>query len=389
MIGAMIGATTGATGGIQLCPVRTRRQWKSFHSVPAEIQAGASNWIQPLSLQARQMWAPRHPYFRHARAAAWLATRAGKPVGRISAQIDALQAECGRPTTGQFGQLEAIDDPAVFRALTDTAGEWLVDRGMTEVTGPFDLSINQQCGLLVEGYDQAPMMMMNYNPPWYPEHLQSAGFEPAVETLAYRGSPRYELPPRVSRLLTRMTRRLEIRPVSRGRIGDLAEPMRRIFNAAWAANWGFVPLTEDEFRHMVDEMKLLLRPGYVQVAAVDGELAGFIVALPDLNELVADLNGRLLPFGAPRLLWRIARKRNRRARIPLMGIFPKYQQSFMGAAISYALIEEVAKALIDDGIEVTEQSWILADNRGMRSIVEAIGMQVAQRFMIYRKALAA
>jgi len=388
-IGATLGQTSGAARDLDVAPVRTWRQWKSFHSLPARIQSGAANWVQPLSLQSRQMWAPRHPFFRHARASAWLATSAGRPVGRISAQVDALQAECGRPAMGQFGQLEAIDDPAVFRALTDTAGEWLVGQGMTEVTGPFDLSINQQCGLLVEGYDQAPMMMMNYNPPWYPAHLESVGFETAVETLAYRGSPRYELPVRVARLLTRASRRLEVRPVSRSEIGTLAEPMRRIFNAAWAENWGFVPLTEAEFAHMVDEMKLLLRPGYVQVAAIDGELAGFIVALPDLNELVADLHGRLFPFGAPRLLWRIARKRNRRARIPLMGILPAHQRSFMGAAISYALIEAVAKALIDDGIELTEQSWILADNQGMRSIVEAIGMTVAQRFRIYHKALAA
>ncbi len=378
-----------AARGIEVFRVRTRRHWKCFHSLPAEIQSASSNWVQPLSLQIRQMWAPRHPFFRHASATAWLAARNGKPVGRISAQVDMLQAACGRPTMGQFGQLEAIDDPIVFEVLARVAGQWLVEKGMKEVTGPFDLSINQQCGLLVDGHDHTPMMMMNYNPPWYSRHLESAGFEMAVETLAYRGSPRYELPARVARLLTRASRRLQIRSVLRSEIGNLAEPMRRIFNAAWAANWGFVPLTEAEFKHMVDEMKLLVRPGYVQVAAIDGELAGFIVALPDLNELVADLHGRLFPFGAPRLLWRIARKRNRRARIPLMGILPKYQQSFMGAAISYALIEAVATALIDDGIEVTEQSWILADNQGMRSIVEAIGMKVAQRFRIYQKTLAA
>jgi len=377
------------TEGIEVYRVRTRRQWKCFHSLPAEIHAGSPYWIAPLSLQVRQMWAPRHPFFRHAKAAAWLATRDNKPIGRISAQVDMLQADCGRPTMGHFGQLEAMDVPEVFRVLSRVAGEWLIEQGMTEVTGPFDLSINQQCGVLVDGFDQAPMMMMNYNPPWYPRHLEAAGFEPAVETLAYRGSPRYELPTRVARLLSRVSPRLEIRPVSRSEIGRLAEPMRRIFNAAWAENWGFVPLTEAEFGHMVDEMKLLLRSGYVQVAVVDGDLAGFIVALPDLNELVADLRGRLLPFGALRLLWRIAKKRNRRARIPLMGILPKYQQSFLGAAISYSLIEAVANALIDDGIEVTEQSWILAENQGMRSIVEAIGMQVAQRFRIYRKELAA
>lgn len=377
------------TRDIAIVPVRTRRQWKCFHSLPVAIQSDSPNWIQPLALQSRQMWAPRHPLFKHAAATAWVAMRSAKPVGRISAQVDSLQAACGRPGTGQFGQLEAVDDPAVFEALVRVAGRWLIDQGMTEVTGPFDLSINQQCGLLVDGFEHAPMMMMPYNPPYYSARLEALGFEPAVETLAYRGSPRYELPVRIARLLTRMKSRLEIRSVSRARIGSMAEPMRRIFNAAWAENWGFVPLTEVEFKHMVDEMKLLLRPGYVQVALVDGELAGFIVALPDLNELVADLNGKLLPTGALRLLWRIARKHSRRARIPLMGILPAHQQSFTGAAISYALIEAVRMSLIDDGIEETEQSWILADNHGMRSIVEAIGMQVAQRFRIYRKALAA
>ena len=379
----------GENRGVDMHPVKTRKQWKSFHALPARIQSATPQWIPPLGLQMRQMWAPRNPYFRHASASAWLALRDGEPVGRISAQIDALDAEAGRSATGHFGQLEAIDDPAVFRSLVAVAERWLIERGMTEVTGPFDLSINQQCGLLVDGFEHAPMMMMAYNPPWYPRHIEALGFEPAVETLAYRGSPHYELPPRVGRLLSRMAGRLEIRQVPRGGLAACAEPMRRIFNAAWADNWGFVPFTEDEFAHMVDEMKLLVRPGYVNVAEIDGELAGFIVTLPDLNELIADLGGRLFPLGAPRLLWRIARRRNRRARIPLMGVLPEYQHSLTGAAISYALIEAITKAMIGNGIELTEESWILANNRGMRSIVESINMRVAQRFHIYRKALVA
>lgn len=378
----------GENPGVEILPVRTRKQWKCFHALPRQVQSGAPGWIQPLRLQMRQMWAPRHPFFKHATAAAWLAWRGGEPVGRISAQVDTLDADCGRPATGHFGQLEAIDDPAVFRGLFAAAESWLVERGMTEVTGPFDLSINQQCGLLVEGFEHSPTMMMGYNPPYYPRHTQALGFEPAVETLAYRGSPRFEVPARVGRLLARMENRLEIRPVPRARLAAHAESMRRIFNAAWADNWGFVPFTEDEFAHMVDEMKLLVRPGYVHVAELDGELAGFIVALPDLNDLISDLDGRLFPLGAPRLLWRIARRRGRRARIPLMGVLPKYQQSFIGAAVSYALIEAIKHSIVRDGVEITEQSWILAHNRGMRSIVESIGMEVAQRFCIYRKELA-
>jgi hypothetical protein len=372
---------------VDVVVVRTRRQWNAFHALPARLRAGDPDWVRPLSLQVRQTWAPRHPYFRHARARAWLALRGGEPVGRISAQVDELQSTAGRPARGEFGQIEAPDDVEVFAALFDRACDWLRAEGKSEVAGPFDLSINQQCGLLVDGFDAPPMMLMNHNPRYYAERIEALGFEPAAELLAYRGSPRYDLDPRIQRALDRLGSRLVTRPLARGELAAHAEVMRALFNAAWAENWGFVPLTADEFRHMVGEMKLLIRPGYVQLAYFDGQPAGFIVALPDINELIADLDGRLLPTGAVRLLWRIARRRNRRARIPLMGIAPAFQQSFRGAAIAYALIEAVRRCLVADGIELTEQSWILEENRGMRAIVEAIGMSVAQRFRIYRRGL--
>ncbi len=372
---------------IEISPVRTRRDWQRFHALPARLRADDSRWIQPLRLQVRQSWAPRQPFFRHATAAAWLALDGGQAVGRISAQIDSLQESLGRVGCGQFGQLEAIDDAEVFARLSEAAGQWLAARDMTEMLGPFDLSINQQCGVLVDGFEHAPMMMMNHNPVYYAARLEQVGFEPAADMLAYRGSPDYQLPPRIARLLERMHGRLQIRPVARRDLIESAELMRGLFNAAWADNWGFVPLTRDEFRHMVQEMKLLIRPGYVQVAYLDDQPAGFIVALPDLNELISDLQGRLFPTGAVRLLWRIARKRGRRARIPLMGIDPSFQQSLAGAAIAYALIESVRTLLLADRIEMTEQSWILRQNKGMRSIVEAIGMRVAQTFRIYARPL--
>ena len=372
---------------IEIVPVKTRRQWQSFHGLPQRLRGADSRWIQPLRLQVRQAWAPRQPYFRHASAAAWIAIEADRVVGRISAQVDSLDQQLGRAGRGQFGQLEAVDDAEVFQRLTDIAGGWLKAHGMTDMLGPFDLSINQQCGVLVDGFEHAPMMMMNHNPEYYPSRLEQAGFEPAAEMLAYRGSPDCRLPPRVARLLERMQGRLEIRPVPRGELTRRAETMRELFNAAWAENWGFVPITEEEFRHMVQEMKLLIRPGYVQLAFYEGRPAGFIVALPDLNELIADLNGRLLPTGAVRLLWRIARRRSRKARIPLMGIDPAFQQSLPGAGIAYALIESARRVLVADGIEETEQSWILRQNKGMRSMIEAIGMRAAQTFRIYERPL--
>ncbi|MGK7295725.1 MAG: N-acetyltransferase [Candidatus Wenzhouxiangella sp. M2_3B_020] len=374
---------------VSVSPVRTRSEWKAFHDLPGEIHAGGSRWVKPLALQARQAWAPRHPFFAHAQAQAWIALRNGRVVGRISAQVDALQREQGRPETGHFGQLEAFDDAAVFEALLDTAERWLAERGMRVMQGPFDLSINQQCGLLVSGFEHAPMMMMNYAPPYYSTRVEALDFDVAAETLAYRGPPDYRLPGRIGRLLDRLGNRLSIRPLARRELSDHAELMRELFNAAWADNWGFVPLTRAEFAHMMGEMKLLIRPGYVQLATLDGEPAGFIVALPDFNELVADLDGRLLPTGAVKLLWRLARKRGRRARIPLMGIAPGLKRSYTGAAVSYALIEAVRWPLVADGIEETEQSWILEQNSGMRAIVEAIGMRIAQRFRIYQRPIRA
>ncbi|MDT8438464.1 MAG: N-acetyltransferase [Wenzhouxiangellaceae bacterium] len=378
--------------GIDIVPVKTRRQWNRFHGLPAELQRGRGRWIAPLRLQARQAWAPRNPFFRHARAQAWLALRDGRVVGRISAQIDALQRDQGRGGLGQFGSFEAIDDRQVAAALLDTAARWLAAAGMREMQGPFDLSINQQSGLLVDGFDQAPMLMMNYNPPYYADLLLDNDLVCCQHLLAYRGSTRIDLPARVQRLLERLGDRLRVDALTGHQLIGQRETLRAIFNAAWAANWGFVPLTEAEFSHMIDDMKplLWLRPGYVLLARLDGEPAGFIVGLPDLNELIADLDGRLLwNGGAIRLLWRIARHRNTRLRVPLMGVLPRHHGSAAGALISYALIDRLSVASRRDGVTEAEQSWILADNRGMCSIIESLGMRVAQRFAIYSRPLPA
>lgn len=342
----------------------------------------------PLALHARQMWAPRHPFFRHARARAWIAVRDGIAVGRISAQIDELQQQQGRPGAGQFGQLEAVDDIDVFAALVDQAGQWLSSAGMRTMSGPFDLSINQQCGLLVDGFEHSPMMMMGYAHPYYRDHLQALGFQPVADLLAYRGRPDFTPPPVMQRMLKRLGNRIRIETVQRSGLEEKAELMRSIFNEAWAGNWGFVPMTRDEFAHTVSEMKLLVRPGYVNLAWFDDEPAAFMVTLPDLNEMIRDLDGRLLPFGAIKLIWRIWRKQCRNARVPLMGVVARHQQSLTGAGLSYALMAATLPHMIADGIELSEQSWILEQNRGMRSLVESIGMQVAQRFQILERPLA-
>ena len=368
---------------LRICPVKTRLEWKKFHQLPHTLHGDSKHWVAPLSLQARQMWAPRQPYFQHASACAWIVLSGDRVVGRISAQIDALQAEQGRAGLGHFGQLEAVDDPRVFELLIDTARDWLAGRGCDEMQGPFDLSINQQCGLLVEGFDQSPMMMMGYAPAYYAEQLQRLGLEPRAELLAYRGPAGFQRPASMTRILERVSDRIRVEPVDKSELGEKAELLRSLFNQAWADNWGFVPMTEAEFTHAVNDMKLLVRPGYVNLALFDDQPAAFMVTLPNLNEMIADLNGRLWPTGALRLLWRISRKRCRTARVLLMGVAREHQQSLTGAALSYALMAATQQHIMRDGIEWVEQSWILEQNRGMRSLIESLGMQVTQRYRIY------
>lgn len=377
---------SAADATLELRPVRVQADWRKFHALPARIYADDPHWVRPLALQLRQQWAPRHPFFEHAEAQAWIALRDGRTVGRISAQIDRLNDDQGRPDLGSFGQLEADDDPEVFEALTRTASNWLHARGRRRMQGPFDLSINQQCGLLVDGFDSPPMMMMGHARPHYAPRLIELGFESVVEMLAYQGGLDFEDPRGMRRVLGRLGDRLRIETVDRSDLPARAELMRELFNAAWADNWGFVPMTEAEFRHSVHDMKMLVRPGYVQIAWLDDKPAAFMVTLPDLNEMVADLDGRLFPFGAVRLLWRLWRKTGRRARVPLMGVAPEFHRTITGAALSYAMVSATANFLRADGIDWTEQSWILEQNRGMRSLIESIGMTVVKRYRMFERA---
>ena len=231
------------------------------------------------------------------------------------------------------------------------------------------------------------MMMMGYAPPYYAERLQQAGLESQVELLAYRGAPDFEPPRSMTRILNRLDDRIQVEAVSRRDLAQKASLLREIFNEAWAENWGFVPMTEAEFNHSVNDMKLLVRPGYVNVALFDGKPSAFMVTLPNLNEMIADLNGQLLPTGAFKLLWRISRKTCRSARVLLMGVTREHQQSLTGAALSYALMAATKPHLIRDGIECVEQSWILEHNRGMRSLIESLNMTISQRYRIYGRTI--
>ena len=367
--------------------VDNKARLKDFIHLPWSIYRNDPNWVAPLLIEQKQRYSSKNPFFERARWQAWVAYRKGKPVGRISAQIDPLHLERYANQTGHFGSLEAENDPAIFSALFQAAETWLVREGMRQVTGPFTLSINEEAGLLIDGFDTPPRIMMGHNLPYYGAHIEANGFVAARDLLAYHQPPSYEFSPTVKRLLARLSGRIHLRHLNRKALDSELGILRHIFNDAWSENWGFVPFTEAEFREVGKAMTLLLDDDFVQIAEVDGEPAAMIIGLPDINQAIQDLNGRLLPFGWLKLLWRIKVRYPTRARIPLMGVLKKYQHTRLGPALAFAVTDALKQPFQRRGIEDVEMSWILENNQGMRNIIEKLGGVEYKRYRLYEKQL--
>lgn len=377
-----------APPGLRIEPVASRRSLGQFIRVPSRVLGSDPAWIQPLTIERRMHLSPRtNPYFSHARWQAWLAVRDGEPVGRISAQIDALHLERHDDATGFFGMLDAEDRDETFRALLETAEQWLRTQGMRRARGPFNLSINEETGLLVDGFDTPPMFMMGHAAPYYGQHVEQCGYRKAKDMLAYMIRTDFTASAAMQRLVERFAPRIRIRPLRRERFDADIALLRDVFNDAWAANWGFVPFTEEEFAELGRNLKFLVPRELVQVAEVDGEPAAFIVALPNVNEAIRDLRGRLLPLGWLKLLWRIKARFPATVRVPLMGVRRRFQQTRMGPALAFLVIDAVRSEVRRRGVRHAELSWVLEDNAGMRSIIESIGGRAYKRYRVYEREL--
>ncbi|WP_337997457.1 dATP pyrophosphohydrolase [Oleispirillum naphthae] len=359
----------------------------AFIRVPFGLYRDDPNWVPPLLLERRRALAPGGtPYLRRADVALWIARRGGRAVGRISAQIDPLALERD-PGTGHFGLIAAEDDPEVFAALLGAAEEWLRARGMERVRGPFNLSINEESGVLVDGFSTPPMLMMPHDPPYLGGRLAAAGYDPVKDILAYRLDP-HDVPEALLAVLDRQPPSgVAIRPL---RWADYREEVRRlveIFNDAWCGNWGFVPITGEEIEVMARELRPLIDERLVWFAEADGEAVAFIVCLPNLNEAIADLNGRLWPLGWARLLWRIRMRRLTTARVPLMGVRKRMSQTLLGSALPFLLIGALRREVLKRRVRAVEISWVLEDNRPMRAVAEALCGPAYKTCRLYERAL--
>lgn len=372
---------------LTLAPVTGIQTLKEFIKVPWHIYASNSRWIPPLRLERRLHLSRKNPYFAHAHWQGWVAWRESRPVGRISAQIDRLYLHQHGRRTGFFGMLEAIDDDEVFASLLTQAESWLKGQGMEAIQGPYNLSINHECGLLVEGFEQAPAVMMPYNPPYYAERLEKLGYQQVKDLLAYLLEADTAPPEAAVRLSAKAAEEIATRPLCRARLNQEFELLRTIFNDAWADNWGFVPFTREEFTELAKTLSYLVPDDFVQIAELNGTAVGMIAAVPDLNQLLQGLNGSLLPFNWLRLLWRWKMAYPDAARVMLMGIVRRYRHNLLGAAIAYRLVEALRAPLLARNIKRVELSWILEDNFRMRGVIESLGGRCYKRYRIYEKPL--
>lgn len=374
----------GNTDTLKIEPLFGTRAWSAFHQLRQRLYAGDAAWVEPLHHTTEARWSRKNAWFEHASAHAWLARLNDEVVGAISAQFDrrALDGQ-GRPI-GYFGQFECIDSPSVAQRLFATARQWLHQYGAVVMKGPFDLHINDSCGLLVDGFEASPMMMMPHHPHYYDALLKSVGLEPEIQLYAYTVSPNFTAPKVMRRLVVRHSNRLQIRRLNRRQYAQEIELLRSLFNDAWRNNWGFVPFSEKEFQAIGRELGPLLRSEYTAIAMLDHEPVGFLIALPNINELIRDFGGRLWPFNAFKLLWRLKTGAFHTARVPLMGVRSDFHQGPLGAVIAFSMIDAVRWPLHESGVTDVEMSWILETNDGMNALIEAMGGVRYKTYQMYQ-----
>ncbi len=361
---------------------------RQFIRLPWSIYAGDPIWVPPLLWERQQYLSLHNPYFAHARWCAWLAFRGARPVGRISAQLDHLHLKYHQDNTGFFGLLEAENDPAIFRILLSSAETWLRERGLRRILGPFNLSINSECGLLVDGFETPPAIMMGHAPPYYSARIQEQGYTRIKDLLAYRIKPNFLVPAAMQTLTAKAGEKVHLRPLRRAQLDTDLATLRDIFNDAWSQNWNYIPFTEAEFAHLGRDLTWFVGDDFIQIAEINGNPAAMIVLLPNLNEIIQDLNGRLLPSGWIKVLWRLKWDHPKTARVPLMGIRKDYQKTLLGTVLAFKLIDALRTPAINHGIKEVELSWILEDNLRMRKIIESINGRLYKRYRIYQKELA-
>jgi len=364
--------------------VQDRSGLRAFVRWPETLYRADPNWVAPLRRDEEGLLSPANPFFEHAEARLFLARRDGAVVGRLAGIVDRWHLERWKDGTGLFGFFESVDDAAVAQALFEAVRGWLRAQGLTGMRGPFNPSTNDTCGLLVEGFHLSPRIMMPYNPPYYPVLLERAGLRPTRDLLTYEVDTPAELPPAIGRVAGMARGRgVRARRLDLARLGEEVELFRQVYNGSWAANWGFVPISEREIAWTAAQLKQVLVPDMALFAELEGRPIGFFLCLPDLNPALRHLHGRITPWGLVRFL--AARRRVDMVRLVLLGVLPEYRRR----GVEALLLAQGWEAVHRLGYRGCEVGWILEENAVTRQATDRWNARLVKTYRLYEAPIAA
>ncbi|MFO1518608.1 MAG: hypothetical protein U1F57_02920 [bacterium] len=373
---------------LKVIPVESKGDFKRFVRFPYQLYRNDPRWVPPLYLERKEVLSPKkNPYYLHAEVKLFLALRGSEVVGRISAQIDREYEKRHGERVGHFGFFECEDNSETAQALFFAAETFLKNGGAIRSQGPFSFSINEESGLMVEGFDQPFMTLMPYNPLYYARLVEGAGYLKAKDLYAwyYKAGA---VPDDAVKLAEEVAQYpgLKLRSVEKKNFKQDLLKIIDIFNSAWSENWGFVPLTEAEVDKMAKDLQLFMDLNGAILAEVDGKPVGMCVAVPNLYDLIGDLKGKLFPFGIFKLLWRIKKKKYKSGRLLLLGIKKEHRKTILGG-LSFLLYVEIHRRAHSLGYEWGELSWTLEDNKSINAGIEFMGGKRYKTYRIYEKSL--
>ncbi|HLV68446.1 MAG TPA: hypothetical protein VKY73_21670 [Polyangiaceae bacterium] len=357
-----------------------------FLNVVDRIYRGDPNYIRPLDLDLKRRLSRSNPFFDHADGIVFTAHRNGVCVGRCTAQIDRVHLSRYDDRTGFFGFFDTVEDEDVARALLDAASEWVGSRGMKRIRGPLSLNMYDESGCLVEGFDTPPMIMTPHHRPYQGGLIERAGFDKVKDLYAWRYTVG-EVPSRARKAHDEIAALPEVRArhVNMKRFDEDVRTILDVFDDAWSDNWGHVTPSEREAARMADELRLVVIPELTYIAEIDGEPAAIALALPNVNELIRDFEGKLLPWGLPKLLYRLKVRGPKTARLMMLGIRKKYRNVRKYAGLSTYLYVKMNEAGRRTGVSWGELSWTLEDNGPVNVAIKFMGGKVYKRFRLYER----
>jgi GNAT superfamily N-acetyltransferase len=369
-----------AVSGIRIDKVETKKALKKFIKFPWTVYKGDPNWVPPLILDVKErLDRNKNPFFEHAEMDLFLAFKDGALAGRIAAIIDDNHNQVHNEKVAFFGMYESLDDIEVAKALLDQVAAWGLERGMEILRGPMNLSMNDECAFLLEGFDSPPVVMMSYNPPYYLDLMEQAGLSKVKDLYAFYMNKDHATAQKVEAIVKRVERSstIKLRTVNPKTLKEDVEKIRYVYNHGWERNWGFVPWTDHELDHMADNMKQLADWDIVILAEDKGKPVGFAFGLPNYNEALIKMNGRLLPFGLLKLLY--YKRRITGIRAVVFGILKEYRMT----GLSYMLYWHLEKNSLAKGYTWAETSWQLEDNDAVNRFVSSIGGEIYKKYRFY------